>query len=733
MNINLSSKQTNSTEHNTCSKGIKTLSNETLETYSFLTLQFKKVIDNIKSGNVIETHTLSPTPEKFKLSLKLHQKRTLHEMIYKESLNYRVSNGINMFILSDKVGSGKSIDILALLTKYPTLSDTKYLNINNIIYDYNDKYTKFKGFQMKPSIILKTNLIVIPHNIFNQWHTYITTCTQLSVYLINTRKKIKEIIFKDFIDGKYNILLVKSTMYNNLMDHIYSKYPKNIKTITKHSEYNDIIYMNDLSSKLLYDIKKLKYNERVSAMTIKINFANLKNTINNININTFVDNLKSYSKKLDYISVYEGPIFDRVIFDEANSIKIPRCRIAYGKINWFITSSVENLLRPYGYWSNDNSNTVVNGIHGSGFIKETFINNSSRKLHRFIQDIYIKNKDTFIVKSFNLPEPIKHIIKCWTPPELKILQGIALPEVIHALNAGDISTAISLTNCNISNQTDIIDTTLHVLQTKLNTCNQVIEEKTTSINSLELIIQLNNPDEDALLELKKQKKNIKQSLKLYNSKKKDLEFKLNSLKERISDINIKSCPICTSVVENPCLTDCCKNIFCMACYVTALSYSAKKQCPHCRKPNRDISNLTLFNNINTAKKDTAPTLPKKLETLIEIIKNKPNGKFLVFSEYNASFLNILNKLKHHEIKYSKLSGSTGRITNIINQFSNDELKVLLLNAKHCGSGLNLQMATDIIIYHKMDNELEQQIIGRGQRLGRTNTLHIHYLYYEHEK
>ena len=519
------------------------------------------------------------------------------------------------------------------------------------------------------------------------------------------------------------------------MDHIYTLYPLQEKSVTKKKGFNDILDIRELAYNLHYNISKLKYNQHtIPKQSIKDKFNKLKQVINNVPFDDLIDNFDEHAKNLDYIYRYSGPIFERVIFDEANSIKIPRCRKAYGKINWFITSSVENLLRPYGYWShNDSSLSLVNGITGSGFIKDTFVTNSNRYLINYIQDMYIKNKDDFIVNSFNLPEPIKHIIVCWTPPELKVLKGIALPEVIHALNAGDTETAISLTNCNISNKTDIIDTTLEFLTNKLNTCNTSIEEKNNYLNELEVNISIHNADEDVLIEMKKNKKNCKQSLKVYDKKKKDIEFKLQALKERISNIDTKSCPICTSVVENPCLTDCCKNIFCMGCYVTALSYSKQKQCPHCRKSNRDIANLTLINDTSKNNQiNNEPTLPKKQEKLIQIIKNKPDGKFLVFSEYSNSFNNIVNNLKDNTITYNKLNGSTGRVTNLIEQFSNNELKVLLLNAKHCGSGLNLQMTTDIIIYHKMDHELEQQIIGRGQRLGRTSTLNIHYLYYEHE-
>ena len=88
--------------------------------------------------------------------------------------------------------------------------------------------------------------------------------------------------------------------------------------------------------------------------------------------------------------------------------------------------------------------------------------------------------------------------------------------------------------------------------------------------------------------------------------------------------------------------------------------------------------------------------------------------------------------KKINIKYNRLLGSGGRIRNIINDYKNNKVNILLLNAKYYGSGLNLQMTSDIIIYHRMNRELEEQLIGRGQRLGRTSQLKIHYLCYENE-
>lgn len=58
----------------------------------------------------------------------------------------------------------------------------------------------------------------------------------------------------------------------------------------------------------------------------------------------------------------------------------------------------------------------------------------------------------------------------------------------------------------------------------------------------------------------------------------------------------------------------------------------------------------------------------------------------------------------------------------------------MLNAQFFGAGMNLQMATDIIMYHRFTKEMEEQIIGRAQRLGRsiTEPLNVYYLLHENE-
>jgi SNF2 family DNA or RNA helicase len=91
--------------------------------------------------------------------------------------------------------------------------------------------------------------------------------------------------------------------------------------------------------------------------------------------------------------------------------------------------------------------------------------------------------------------------------------------------------------------------------------------------------------------------------------------------------------------------------------------------------------------------------------LIEIIKNKKNGKFLVFSSYDETFNDIIKEFDKNKITYSTILGAVSHINNVINDFSSGKINVVMMNAKHYGSGLNLQMATDVIIYHEMQKEL----------------------------
>ena len=190
--------------------------------YSELTQLRNSLKRNLKRGNILPEGKMEPTPALMNISLKMHQQRMLHEMLVKESVPYRVSSGINAFCVGDKVGAGKSIEVLSLICHSPCV---KRIISNKMVYK-GARYRNFYGFDLRPTVTFKTNLIVVPHNIYNQWVEYIQTNTQLTFYGISRTKNLEDLKLSELVEGKYHIVLVKSTRYNNLMTHIYEKYSR---------------------------------------------------------------------------------------------------------------------------------------------------------------------------------------------------------------------------------------------------------------------------------------------------------------------------------------------------------------------------------------------------------------------------------------------------------------------------------------------------------------------------
>jgi hypothetical protein len=284
-----------------------------------------------------------------------------------------------------------------------------------------------------------------------------------------------------------------------------------------------------------------------------------------------------------------------------------------------------------------------------------------------------------------------------------IIKDYVSNDVLNMLNAGNIHDAISKINCNADTEENIFKAITKNLEKE-------IHNEKAQLAYKESIIPTD-------------RKTHEESLEKLKTKILSLETKYNSIKEKIASYQNSSCPICLEDLTNPAVMNCCNNIFCLACLT-----SVKGKCPLCRK----TFQLSDLNIIMDTKVEKSSRLLTKSENLINIIKKNKKGKFLIFSCYENTNDNISVILKDNNIIYSKLIGASSSIRNIIEKFDKGEIPVLLLNAQYYGSGLNLQMATDIIIYHEMNRELETQIIGRGQRIGRKDKLNVYYLLHDNE-
>ena len=83
----------------------------------------------------------------------------------------------------------------------------------------------------------------------------------------------------------------------------------------------------------------------------------------------------------------KGHVWNRIFFDEADSINIPACRHMNSLMTWFISSSVHNLCNPNIRYINGN----LSGISKTGFIRNTMTDIYKINIEK--NDFVLKNKD----------------------------------------------------------------------------------------------------------------------------------------------------------------------------------------------------------------------------------------------------------------------------------------------------------------------------------------------------
>lgn len=411
--------------------------------------------------------------------------------------------------------------------------------------------------------------------------------------------------------------------------------------------------------------------------------------------------------------------WSRVIFDEADTINIPATYSPTANFVWFISSSLQNLLFPSGTYfekcklPNSNQTVVqrkyIDGIKRVGYIRETF-----RTLERYdadyvISKIVLKNSDDYVKSSFQLPEPKINIVKCHTPSYLKMLMGVVNNDIIQLLNAGNIDGAIDKIGCPIDSHENIIDSVTKHLNSKMNNAFRELEY----LKSLEFTRQTDEDNNTKKIE------NLEKNIDT-------IKHKIECITERINSYKDDICNVCMDSHDNPTVVSCCQKVFCFQCITRCLN--VKRECPQCRS---QISTDSLI-VIGEKKEKLAPEFPDKHEALSKILTNNPKGKYLIFSSHDQSFTYIEDALSSINQNFVRLMGSVHRVDSLLKRYKEGDLNVLMLNTSHYGTGLNLENTTDLIFYHKMSFDMEKQVIGRAQRVGRKIPLNIHYLYQENE-
>lgn len=717
---------------------------------------------------------LANHPKNINIKLKNHQLAMLKRCKDIENIENN-----NFGIMSDKPGTGKTYVILSLI---------------------------YESMQLN-----KTNIIIVPQNIYSQWITSIENFTQ-------------KLTYRKFIE--YDNII---SLYNN--SAILSE---NDIILTTSSYYH--IIATTLES-LDIKINRIFFDEIDSISNIictKINCDFIWFVSASFNI----DYIGYYNKKIDLDNIGKITCKCESEFIDANIFLENPIKTYYLCKNTYVDNILENIL----------SEKELNGLNAMDYtLYNKDFEKQKAKNEKEVIELLLHNRKSVIQFENIKLEDAKNKIKLYEEYEMnKQLHEDNYCRNIESINIFsnfkqaifdlfkdyELNTFFYLDIKNISDKDgekiirehrkteiktlkNILDDILELLYNLSNSdkiCNEYYEKhimnsnlETMNVNLKQIIIFMNNIYEivykinSSVVENETNKSNItifynifletknfinefilnfanfensikaKAQLEIYNkilvlSKESIIknEQKINLIYDRLNKNNC--CPVCYEFFENLetnivfITSTCCNNKICENC-INGWYNLNKSSCIFCNVPSiykNDLlfyqkdnirsnnENLQLNENlIKDKNENTNENTNIKFELLnynkniylrnfILNLKNEEK-KVIIFSDYSNIFEYIENICIENEITYVDLDkGNIKSIDNSVNEYKYGNAKILLSNSTLFGCGMNFENSTDIIFVHKMSKDMEEQVIGRAQRLGRKNILNINYLQYENE-
>tara|TARA_Y100000389_G_scaffold84309_1_gene80960 strand:+ start:1895 stop:3559 length:1665 start_codon:yes stop_codon:yes gene_type:complete len=430
-----------------------------------------------------------------------------------------------------------------------------------------------------------------------------------------------------------------------------------------------------------------QWQNELENTTLKYISITSKKVIENANIENCDIVLVIPSMYNDLIKTYSKYAWKRFIFDEPGHVRVSGMKEIKAGFFWFITANPNAII------SNHQS------CRGSMMFK-IITNNNYNTFEEQFKDVIIKNDENFIKASFMMPKTNYLEYHCFQPI-FNVINGMVTPIIQKMIDTGNIEGAI---------------TSLGGSKTK-----NIIElVKRKKMEEMEIIKSKIN-----IYTIRNNNKRIEHFNTLYTK----VEHELQIIDDRFNNmLSTQNCNICMNKMSKVVMEPNCQNLFCGECLLKWLPKN--NTCPLCRQEVL-LSDLIYIENDNE-KENHSINLPSssillKTDQIINIIKAKKDGKFLVFSDFEGSFKPICKILESNNISFVLLKGDVTNRTKIINDYKNGNNNVIFLNSTTDSAGINLQETTDIILYHEMNSINKSQIISRAERIGRTEELNIHQL------
>ena len=387
-----------------------------------------------------------------------------------------------------------------------------------------------------------------------------------------------------------------------------------------------------------------------------------------------------------FMMTHSKTAWKRFVFDEPGHVRVAGMREITAGFTWFVTATPEAIVHHHRQCR---GSMMMNMIGKDYYVFSDHLN-----------VVTIKNQREFLRSSYDMPQP-QHIYHECYDKVYNAIKNFGMHNISRMIEAGNIDGAIiALGGTRTSNIFELIK------QRKM----EEMEEVKAKIN----IASIRN-DLDRLEDWTEQKKRLDRQIEEIDSK--------------FSEMLRSNCQICLEPIKDPVMEPSCQNIFCGFCLIEWLKN--KLSCPLCRAdidPKdliciKDKCEQTVIDEM-----EMPPARKTKQEKLLEIIEGKgPGEKVLIFSNNERSFNSISKCLEEKSQMYEQIKGTLSHQKNILERYKEKDLNILLLHCVQNGAGLNLQVTDHIILYHEMPAYVQNQIIGRANRIGRKRPVKIHHL------
>ena len=677
-----------------------------------------------------------------KTQLYTHQKKVVHAMIDAEMKREMVISNrhteFNIGFLSEPVGSGKTVDILAtiLANKIPRILPSTILlplggGVSNILRATYDRF-------------IPCTLIFVGASVLNQWIEAINKFTDLKVFVVKGVRdldKLFPMIASESIHS-YDIVLIKNGTVSRPV-----VVPSSLQCIP--------LDRNATGGQKIYNLM--------------------------VELNTIQ--------------------WARIVIDDYDMIGIPmRGKLIPAMFTWCVSSTNKKFTgeRIGNHQFTNTAEMIISGSHRWNTVVKhrIMVNFTIGNKPEFIRTAANIYNPTYYVCVFKNPNGVYirglGVLGKEGRAIMEMLNGGAHAEAASRLGINS-SSAADIFRKVLGDKFDTYKKSKKIVEFVENNMSRAIELVATGRKPMagdHFTIR-----NIAALELPEYKypnliQKFETALKNHKDVLESVGSEIQRIQERVAD---GECPICMDELKNDStiIYKCCYAITCNNCCNRGVfKYGTSGSCFYCR------ANLTRFDVIflnvgfdlesiisgdcieadeaNEADGDESDGKEKnngeddgeekkskartKIDAIIDIIKGIHPGeakqinvdiknimkgdaklpeakinKTLVFAEFGETLRKIESRIPN-DIYFERLHGTTNNLAEQCETFRTSQVPMVLTvnSQKHC-SGVNLQAATALVYAHKIMNvHVEEQVLGRVIRLGREYSCKVYWILYQNE-